>query len=105
MLSHITPDVLGVIMSHIVAVLHFDPSSVLAVDAQSGNRITKDIRGIITPFLFLGVGIAAMTFLFKRQMTQFFQFAAIACLIGAFWYKGDVIIQGIGNFLGGLFGS
>lgn len=75
---------------------------VSAFGSGSGQSIAKAIQDFVAPLLFLGVGIAAMTFLFRRQMSQFAQFAAIAVLIGAFWFAGEDIIKGVGEFIGSL---
>lgn len=102
MLSQMMLNTFAALVGHIVAVLQPDVL-IAAVSENTGKSIAKTARSFIEPLLFLGVGIAALTFLFKRQMTQFFQFAAIAALIGMFWFKGEDIIKAIGNFLGGLF--
>lgn len=100
MLTHI--DIVGAAIANIVAVLNPD-AFIVAFDENSGSDIARTLNTFITPLLFLGVGIAAMTFLFKRQMTQFFQFAAIALLIALFWWNGEAILRSVSTWLAGLF--
>jgi len=63
-------------------------------------ELVKNIQTWVAPLLFLVIGGIALSFLFKRQMTQFFQFAAIAVLVIVFWYAGEPIIGGIAGKIG-----
>lgn len=101
MLTYI--DTVGVILAHIVAVLTPGAHIIAEFNEGSGGRIAETLNTFITPLLFLGVGIAAITFLFKRQMTQFFQFAAIALLIALFWWNAEAILQSVSSWLARLF--
>jgi hypothetical protein len=73
-----------------------------ALSTESGDTIAKQLKAFITPLLLLIFGVVALTFLFKREMTKFFQFAAIAVLVGVFWFNPQ-IVQNVSNFVFSLF--
>ncbi len=68
-----------------------------------GKTITDNLKDWIEPVLFLIIGFVALTFLFKRQLTQLFQFIVIIFIVGALWYRGDEIIESVGNAIGRWF--
>ena len=71
----------------------------LAFLAASGSQGFVDvIRDFIGPIFLLGIGIAAMSFLFQRQMMQFLQFMVLAVGIAVLLYFPDVIKNAAGLF-------
>ena len=81
-----------------------DPSSSTITTNTSSNTLAGDIRGYIAPLLLLGIGIVAISFLVQRQMTQFFQFLALAVVVAAIFYAPDFIAT-LGTTLSGWFGN
>lgn len=77
----------------------------LAAGIRNGEGIVREIKEFILPILFLIVGFVAVTFLFKREMTKFFQFAIITMLVGLFLFAGEDIIRGGAELLKGIFVS
>ena len=69
-----------------IAQLGFDPSI-----AASGATLATAIRNFIAPLFLLAIGLAALTFLFQRQTTQFLQFGAIAVGVAVFFYTPGVV--------------
>lgn len=59
--------------------------------AASGNSLATGIRNFIGPILMLVMGIVAITFLFRREMTQFIIFLVIAIVVAIIFYAPDVI--------------
>lgn len=57
----------------------------------SGDTIATTIRNFIAPLVLLAVGIAALSFLFRRQMTEFLQFACLAVGVAVFFYVPGVV--------------
>lgn len=70
-----------------------DPSLgfVLLDAAGASEKFAAAIRGFIGPIFLLGIGIAAMSFLFQRQMMQFLQFIVLALGIAVLLYFPGVI--------------
>lgn len=68
-----------------------------------GEGLAGVVKAFIAPLLMLVIGIIAMTFLFKRQLTQFFQFIAIAVLVGVFFYTNaaETLARWVAGFFGG----
>ena len=77
------------------------------------HAAAPDVSGFVTaaqlfiaPIFLLAIGIFALTFLAKRQMTQFFQFFALVILIGILFYYPGIIKSfaewGAGLFFGGV---
>lgn len=64
---------------------------IFAVDENTGNAIYTDITKFLGPILLLIIAAISLTYLFKRQLTQFFQFAALAVLVGILFYTPGVI--------------
>lgn len=71
-----------------MTVLSFVNDYVLAAGSQS---LADGIRAFVGPLLMLTMGIVAMTFLFKREMTQFLIFIVIAILVAVIFYGPDLI--------------
>lgn len=63
----------------------------LVLAASPGDKLANMLRDFIAPLFLLAVGIAALSFLFQRQVTQFLQFAALAVGIAVFFYFPGII--------------
>ncbi|MGP4993714.1 hypothetical protein [Glutamicibacter ardleyensis] len=61
------------------------------VGATSGDGLAKGIRNFIGPILLLVMGIVSITFLFRREMTQFLIFLVISIVVAIIFYAPDVI--------------
>lgn len=59
--------------------------------AASGSDIANGIRNFVGPILMLVMGIVAITFLFRREMTQFIIFLVIAIVVAIIFYAPDII--------------
>lgn len=59
--------------------------------ANPGDGIAKGIRNFVGPLLLLVMGIVSITFLFRREMTQFLIFLVIAIVVAIVFYAPDVI--------------
>lgn len=73
------------------------------VVAASGDSLATGIRNFVGPILMLVIGIVAITFLFRREMTQFMIFIVIAIVVAILFYAPDVIAnlgQNINNETG-----
>jgi len=73
------------------------------IDSATGANISKLIRDFIGPILLIVIGVVAITFLFKRQLTQFFQFMALAILVALLFYTPGVL-PAIAGWVSRLFG-
>lgn len=72
--------------------------------ATTGKGIADGIRNFIGPILMLVMGIVAITFLFKREMTQFIIFLVIAIVVAIIFYGPGLIVsigQGVNKEVGG----
>ncbi len=68
-------------------------SFVTDITAASGASLAKGIRGFIGPILMLIMGLVAITFLFRREMTQFMIFLGIAIVVAIVFYAPDFIVN------------
>lgn len=59
--------------------------------AAGGDSLATGIRNFIGPLLMLTMGIVAMTFLFRREMTQFMIFLIIAIVVSIIFYAPGII--------------
>lgn len=66
--------------------------------------IQTSILNFILPLVFLAIGAIAIKFLMQRQMTQFFQFAAIAMLV-LLLLTNPGILKGVADQIGKLLGG
>lgn len=57
----------------------------------TGGTLATGIRNFIGPILLLVMGIVSITFLFRREMTQFLIFLVIAIVVAIIFYAPDVI--------------
>jgi uncharacterized membrane protein YgdD (TMEM256/DUF423 family) len=74
-----------------------------AADAsQKASTLVQFITNFVGPILTLAIGIIAIKFLVQREMTKFFQFAAIAVLVGVLFFTPD-LIQNLAKWFGNAF--
>lgn len=64
--------------------------------AATGAELAQGIRDFVGPILMLVMGIVAITFLFRREMTQFIIFLVIAVVVAIIFYSPD-LVQNIGK--------
>lgn len=83
-------------LDFVVAVVAPGADFVLA--AGGSQKLVDTIRDFIGPIFLLAIGIAAMSFLFQRQVTQFLQFAALAVGIAVFFYFPGIVESVAGLF-------
>ena len=71
--------------------------TVLAIASEkektTGEIVTGQMLGILAPLALLAVGLASMVFLFRREMTNFLMFAALAVGIGAIFFHPEIIVN------------
>lgn len=60
--------------------------------ANAAEKIAGTVQAYVGPILLLIIGIIAITFLFRRQVTQFLTFAIIAIVVAIFFYAPGVIV-------------
>jgi hypothetical protein len=72
------------------------------VVAAGSVELVGKIREFIAPLFLLAIGIAAMSFLFQRQVTQFLQFAALAVGVAVFFYVPG-IVETVARFIASAF--
>jgi len=83
----------------------FGPNGVILAEGElDGKSIASTIREFIGPIVMLAVGIAALVFLFKREMTKFFQFAALAVGVAVFFFAPN-FLENVGLWVSGIFGG
>ena len=73
-----------------------------ASGAAQADQIVEFVTSFLGPILTLAIGIIAIKFLVQREMTKFFQFAAIAVLVGVLFFTPG-LIKNIGKWIGGVF--
>ena len=72
-----------------------------AIDAST---LVTNVQRFVGPILLLAIGVVAIKYLVSRQMTQFFQFLAIALLILVLFYVPGVLLA-IVNIVTSFFGD
>lgn len=72
----------------------------LAASGNAAQNIASAVQAYVGPFLLLIIGIVAITFLFKRQVTQFVIFLVIALGVAIFFYAPGVIVSIAKSFTG-----
>jgi hypothetical protein len=73
-------------------------------ETPTGESIAVTIRNFVGPIVMLAVGLAALVFLFKREMTKFFQFAALAVGVAVFFFAPN-FLETLGGWVGSIFGG
>ncbi|MGW9550688.1 hypothetical protein ACWG8W_06485 [Citricoccus zhacaiensis] len=63
----------------------------LVLAAADGNTLATGLRNFIGPILMLIVGLVAITFLVRREMTQFLIFLGIAIVVFILFFAPDVL--------------
>lgn len=74
------------------------------VGATTGKGIADGIRAFVGPILMMVMGIVAITFLFKREMTAFIIFLVISIVVAIIFYGPGLIVsigQGVNKEVGG----
>lgn len=74
----------------------------LIIGAQGSKGLVDAVRNFVGPLFLLAIGIAAMSFLFQRQMTQFLQFIVLAVGIAVLFYFPGVV-ESIAQFFSKAF--
>lgn len=59
--------------------------------ANVATNLVDTLKAYIGPILLLIIGAISLTFLFKRQISQFLTFLAIAIVVAIIFYAPDVI--------------
>ena len=67
------------------------------------NDIIAGIRNFLAPIMLLIISGVSLTFLLKREMKKFIQFAVITLAVGVFFYAPG-IIPSLATSIAGLFG-
>lgn len=75
-------------------------NEVILAAPATGEGLATALRNFIAPLFLFAISIVAMTFLVQRQMTQFFQFAAIAVGVAVFFYVPG-IVEGLARLIAG----
>lgn len=76
----------------------------VAAAPTTGAGLATAIRNFIAPLFLLAISIAAMTFLFQRQVTQFLQFVALGIGVAVFFYVPGVV-EGLARLIAGAVGA
>lgn len=72
-----------------------------AIDA---DRFSAAIRGFVGPLFLLAISVIALSYLMKRQLSQFFTFMALAVLVGVLFYSPSVVAA-LAKWLGAAAGG
>jgi len=91
------------ILYHFTDLIAVGPGGGSGIDSATGAGLANALRSFVGPILLIIIGIVAVTFLFKRQLTQFFQFMALAILVALLFYTPDVL-PAIAGWISRLFG-
>lgn len=68
------------------------------IDDTTTANLLDSVRSFVGPIFLLIVAAVSLTFIFKRQTTQLFQFLAIAIAVAVLFYATD-IIPAIANYI------
>jgi Na+/H+ antiporter NhaC len=66
--------------------------------ANAADDLANTLKAYIGPILLLIIGAVSITFLFKRQISQFLIFLVIAIFVAIFFYAPDFITAIAQNF-------
>ncbi len=67
--------------------------------ANAADDLVTALKAYIGPILLLLIGAVSITFLFRRQISQFLIFAVIAILVAIFFYAPGFIVGIAQNFV------
>lgn len=83
-----------------------DTAMVVAANTAptTGEGLANTIRNFIAPLFLLALSIAALTFLWRRQFTEFLQFAALGVGIALLFYWPGVV-ESLARLLAGALGA
>lgn len=76
--------------------------------AAGSEDLANAIRSFVGPILLVVIGIIAIPFLVRREMTQFIMFVVIAIAVFLLFYAPDIIqnlAQGVNDSAGGAKGD
>jgi type IV secretory pathway VirB2 component (pilin) len=76
--------------------------------AAGSEDLANSIRSFVGPILLVVIGIIAIPFLVRREMTQFIMFVVIAIAVFLLFYAPDIIknlAQGVNEGAGGAGGT
>lgn len=74
----------------------------IVLAAAGSEKLVDAIRNFVGPIFLLMIGLAALSFLYQRQITQFIQFLALAVGIAVLFYTPGVI-QKVATFFSSAF--
>lgn len=69
------------------------------VVANAADDLVATLRDFIGPILLLIIGAVALTFLLRRQISQFLIFLVLAILIAILFYAPDFVTSIASNFV------
>jgi len=95
-------------MSTLMAMVDTIAALPLAEQTPENNEAANDIRdrilGWVAPIASILIAAIAVSFLIKRQMTQFVQFLVIAIIVGLLIYQGGNLLDWGGQVFSNLLG-
>lgn len=80
-----------------------DPPAAKAMDTNTGADVLVKIRNFIMPFVLIAIAAISLTFLVRRQMSQFLQFIGISIAVIALVYSPTIIAEAA-KAVAGFFG-
>jgi len=80
------------------------PGSGAELAAKNVSNITAGIKLFLGPIVLLIISGVSISFLLKREMKKFIQFAVLTVAVGVFFYVPN-IIEPIAKSIAGLFGN
>lgn len=78
--------------------------TLLAAAPTTGAGLADAIRNFIAPLFLLAISIAAISFVFRRQITEFLQFAALGVGVAVFFYVPG-IVEGLARLVASAVGG
>ena len=79
------------------------PSGTATAAANNVDNIIAGIRLFLGPIVMLIISGVSISFLLKREMKKFIQFAVLTIAVGIFFYA-PTIVPDLAKSLAGLFG-
>lgn len=71
-------------------------------NAAKVTNITDGLRAFLAPIVMLIISAVAISFLLKREMKKFIQFAVLTIGVGVFFYVPG-IVESLAKMVAGLF--